>query len=180
MCTQLGEATLSCYVDLPSQLNRDSSLKESMYSYSSNFYSLTEESFLEVTKAGSPCKMEEWHEGDCVLIDFNPTELRMAKTWSFGCSEYNSIKYHFIVGPGFEPTTSKAKWSNSCIISSYKTIQSELEEISGVNPVALRAAKTLWSFGHSECNRVKANLMLDLLNDKIINSPLQTGIVNFL
>ena len=23
------------------------------------------------------------------------------------------------------------------------------------NPVALRMAKTLWSFGHSECNRVK-------------------------
>ena len=61
-----------------------------------------------------------------------------------------------------------------------KTVQSELEEISGVNPIALRMAKTLWSFGHSECNRVKTNLMLDLLNDKIINSPLQTGIVNFL
>ena len=24
-----------------------------------------------------------------------------------------------------------------------------------VNPVALRAAKTLWSFGRSDCNRVK-------------------------
>ena len=24
-----------------------------------------------------------------------------------------------------------------------------------VNPVALRTAKTLWSFGHSECNKVK-------------------------
>ena len=24
-----------------------------------------------------------------------------------------------------------------------------------VNPIALRTAKTLWSFGHSECNRVK-------------------------
>ena len=23
------------------------------------------------------------------------------------------------------------------------------------NPIALRTAKTLWSFGHSECNRVK-------------------------
>ena len=22
------------------------------------------------------------------------------------------------------------------------------------NPIALRSAKTLWSFGHSECNRV--------------------------
>ena len=24
-----------------------------------------------------------------------------------------------------------------------------------LNPIALRMAKTLWSFGHSECNRVK-------------------------
>ena len=24
-----------------------------------------------------------------------------------------------------------------------------------VNPIAFRMAKTLWSFGHSECNRVK-------------------------
>ena len=24
-----------------------------------------------------------------------------------------------------------------------------------LNPIALRTAKTLWSFGHSECNRVK-------------------------
>ena len=24
-----------------------------------------------------------------------------------------------------------------------------------VNPIALRKAKTLWSFGHSECSRVK-------------------------
>ena len=27
-----------------------------------------------------------------------------------------------------------------------------------VNPVALRMAKTLWSFGHSECSRVKHGL----------------------
>ena len=25
----------------------------------------------------------------------------------------------------------------------------------GFNPIALRMAKTLWSFGHSECKRVK-------------------------
>ena len=24
------------------------------------------------------------------------------------------------------------------------------------NPIALRTAKTLWSFGHSQCNRVKS------------------------
>ena len=30
-----------------------------------------------------------------------------------------------------------------------------------VNPVALGMAKTLWSFGHSECNRIKGkNLVL--------------------
>ena len=27
------------------------------------------------------------------------------------------------------------------------------------NPIALRTAKTLWSFGHSECNRVKIQLV---------------------
>ena len=27
-----------------------------------------------------------------------------------------------------------------------------------INPIALRAAKTLWSFGHSECNMVKQAL----------------------
>ena len=33
---------------------------------------------------------------------------------------------------------------------------SSLIVISGMfNPIALRLAKTLWSFGHSECNRVK-------------------------
>ena len=31
-----------------------------------------------------------------------------------------------------------------------------------LNPIALRTAKTLWSFGHSECNRVKGmNLLLE-------------------
>ena len=25
------------------------------------------------------------------------------------------------------------------------------------NPIALKLAKTLWSFGHSECNRVKSD-----------------------
>ena len=29
-----------------------------------------------------------------------------------------------------------------------------------VNPIALRMAKTLWSFGHSECNRVKVKKVM--------------------
>ena len=33
-----------------------------------------------------------------------------------------------------------------------------LNAIGFVNPIALRRAKTLYSFGHSECNRVKLNL----------------------
>ena len=36
---------------------------------------------------------------------------------------------------------------------------SELKMLAGtannINHIALRTAKTLWSFGHSECNRVK-------------------------
>ena len=31
---------------------------------------------------------------------------------------------------------------------------------STLNPIALRAAKTLWGFGHSECNRVKGKNLL--------------------
>ena len=46
---------------------------------------------------------------------------------------------------------------------SVKTLQSlhylyAMEESTGMslfNPIALRMAKTLWSFGYSECNRVK-------------------------
>ena len=29
------------------------------------------------------------------------------------------------------------------------------KQVPGLNPIALRTAKTLWSFGHSECNKVK-------------------------
>ena len=28
------------------------------------------------------------------------------------------------------------------------------QNFASINPVALQMAKTLWSFGHSECNRV--------------------------
>ena len=31
------------------------------------------------------------------------------------------------------------------------------QDLTTVNPTALRTAKTLWSFGHSECNRVNFN-----------------------
>ena len=31
-----------------------------------------------------------------------------------------------------------------------------------INPTALRMAKTLWSFGHSECNRVKGTAFFDV------------------
>ena len=30
-----------------------------------------------------------------------------------------------------------------------------LKKFMNSNPIALRMAKTLWSFGHSECNRVR-------------------------
>ena len=35
--------------------------------------------------------------------------------------------------------------------------------IVGINPIALKMAKTLWSFGHSECNRVKCNKIACLM-----------------
>ena len=34
------------------------------------------------------------------------------------------------------------------------------------NPIALRMAKTLWSFGHSECKRVKMSEMIYNVYDK--------------
>ena len=33
-----------------------------------------------------------------------------------------------------------------------------------VSPIALRMAKTLWSFGHSECNRVKKRWVKRVVN----------------
>ena len=42
-----------------------------------------------------------------------------------------------------------------------------------VNPIALRMAKTLWSFGHSECNRVNsqeslANKSYDMVSSSLL------------
>ena len=36
----------------------------------------------------------------------------------------------------------------------------KLLELLPFNPIALRMAKTLWSFGHSVCNRVKVYLFI--------------------
>ena len=37
-------------------------------------------------------------------------------------------------------------------------VMQNLFEVVYVNPIALRMAKTLWSFGHSECSRVREDL----------------------
>ena len=39
-------------------------------------------------------------------------------------------------------------------------LELRLEQSAVFNPVALRTAKTLWSFGHSECNRVKVAIVM--------------------
>ena len=36
-----------------------------------------------------------------------------------------------------------------------KTTIQQQQQVDGVNPIAFRLAKTLWSFGCSECSRVK-------------------------
>ena len=43
-----------------------------------------------------------------------------------------------------------------------------------ITPIALRTAKTLWSFGHSECNRVKkqGNLNTYAIEEKRIKQTL--------
>ena len=45
------------------------------------------------------------------------------------------------------------------------------------NPIALRMAKTVWSFGHSECNRVKSSecFCSELINVCCVN-PLAINI----
>ena len=37
----------------------------------------------------------------------------------------------------------------------YKSMSIHLSLLAALNPIALRTAKILWSFVHSECNRVK-------------------------
>ena len=37
-----------------------------------------------------------------------------------------------------------------------------------INPIALRMAKTLWSFGPSECNRVNASILILLFHVYIV------------
>ena len=39
-----------------------------------------------------------------------------------------------------------------------------------INPIALKMAKTLWSFGHSECNRVKGNIHVSTFTGKQIGN----------
>ena len=39
-----------------------------------------------------------------------------------------------------------------------------------LNPVALRTAKTLWSFGRSECNRVNETILYDAVLE-IVRAP---------
>ena len=53
-----------------------------------------------------------------------------------------------VVSPESVPIHLKA-FSNA----SYQCLLSK--QLHNVNPIALRTAKTLWSFGCSECNRVK-------------------------
>ena len=47
-----------------------------------------------------------------------------------------------------------------------KIISAKLQNL--INPIALRKAKTLWSFGLSECNRVK---VYNMENSKISVDP---------
>ena len=42
------------------------------------------------------------------------------------------------------------------------TVTDSFKVMSSFNPIALRMVKTLWSFGHSECNRNKGkNFLLE-------------------
>ena len=47
------------------------------------------------------------------------------------------------------------------------------------NPTALRTAKTLWSFGSSECNRVKQIYFTEWMDDIGFYMPFQLYFGNF-
>ena len=59
-------------------------------------------------------------------------------------------------GPGY---TGMRNLGNSCYMNSVMQVMFTIPDFQRryvlFNPVALRTAKTLWSFGHSECSRVK-------------------------
>ena len=38
------------------------------------------------------------------------------------------------------------------------------------NPAALRVAKTLWSFGHSECSRVNIPFIIDIMSECLVDA----------
>ena len=45
-----------------------------------------------------------------------------------------------------------------------------------LNPIALRTAKTLWSFGRSECNRVKLFGVLSILSAVGLNNLIRSAL----
>ena len=47
-----------------------------------------------------------------------------------------------------------------CYIYSFNEFYETFGILNLLNPIALRTVKTLWSFGHSECNRVKDLIFL--------------------
>ena len=64
-----------------------------------------------------------------------------------GCEgQSNIIKGYVLIGHSLMEEGNYQKYSDS---------YSQFSEF--FNPLALRMAKTLWSFGRSECNRVKVN-----------------------
>ena len=42
----------------------------------------------------------------------------------------------------------------------------QISQVLGFNPIALRTAKTLWSFGRSECNRVNEKVLKAQMGEK--------------
>ena len=48
-----------------------------------------------------------------------------------------------------------------------------------LNPIALRMAKTLCSFGHTECNRVKYSFILQIIKGKFFISWICVIFLNY-
>ena len=53
-----------------------------------------------------------------------------------------------------------------------KTLQLKLAFHCILNSIAFRTAKTLWSFGRSECNRVRWLVSFELLSDELLGDAI--------
>ena len=58
------------------------------------------------------------------------------------------------------PNNDIGYYASKCCISAVEMYQTDNFPHFCINPITLRMAKTQWSFGHSECSRVKTLVVI--------------------